>query len=66
MTNGCIGAIDGIVVAVKCCSMMDSDNNPSSYYSAYYCCHGSSPICDTIHCMVLQNEFGRPAHNVEQ
>ena len=28
--------------------------------------HGSSQICNAILCMILQNGFGRPAHNIEQ
>ena len=46
--SGCIGAIDGLLVAVKCPSMKDISNNPSSYYSGHYCCHGLSvqAICD--------------------
>ena len=38
--SGCIGAIDGLLVVVKCPSMKESDNNPSSYNSGHYCCHG--------------------------
>ena len=37
---GCVGAIDGLLVVIKCPSMKDSENNPSSYYSGHYCCHG--------------------------
>jgi hypothetical protein len=46
--SGCIGAIDGLIVVVKCPSMKDSSNNPSSYYSGHYCCHGFNvqAICD--------------------
>ena len=36
----CVGAIDGLLVVIKCPSMKASDNNPSSYYSGHYCCHG--------------------------
>ena len=28
--------------------------------------HGSSQICDAILCMILQNGFGRPSHNIER
>ena len=28
--------------------------------------HGSSQICDAILCMELQNELGRPGHNIER
>ena len=38
--SGCVGAIDGLLVVVKCSSRKDSGNNPSSYYSGHYCCHG--------------------------
>ena len=46
--SGCIGAIDSLLVVVKCPSMLDSSNNPSSYYSGHYCCHGLNvqAICD--------------------
>ena len=33
---GCVGAIDGLLVVIKCPSMKDSENNPSSYYSGHY------------------------------
>ena len=48
MISGCIGAIDGLLVVVKCPSMKDSSNNPSSYYSGHYCCHwlNVQAICD--------------------
>ena len=46
--SGCIDAFDGFLVVVKCPSMKDSDNNPSSYYSGHYCSHGLNVqvICD--------------------
>ena len=46
--SGCIGTIDGLLVVVKCPSMKDSSNNPSSYYSGHYYCHGLNvqAICD--------------------
>ena len=47
--TGCVGAIDGFLVIIKCPSMKGaSDNNPSSYYSDHYCCHGLNvqAICD--------------------
>ena len=46
--SGCVGAMDGLLVVVKCPSMKDSNNNPSSYYSGHYCCHGLDiqAICD--------------------
>ena len=28
--------------------------------------HGSSQICNAILHMILQNEFGRPSHNIER
>ena len=47
--TGCVGAIDGLLVVIKCPSMKASDNNPSSYYSGHYCCHGLNvqAICDS-------------------
>ena len=46
--SGCVGAIDGLLFVIKCPSMKDSNNNPSSYYSGHYCCHGLNiqAICD--------------------
>ena len=46
--SGCIGAIAGLLAVVKCPSMKDSDNIPSSYYSGHYCCHrlNVQAICD--------------------
>ena len=46
--SGCVGAIDGLLVLVKCPSRKYSGNYPSSYYSGYYCCHGLNvqAICD--------------------
>ena len=38
--SGCVGAIDGLLVVIKCQPMKDSNNNPSSFYSGHYCCHG--------------------------
>ena len=37
--SGCVGAIDSLLVVIKCPSIKDSNNNPSSYYSGHYCCH---------------------------
>jgi hypothetical protein len=47
--TGCVGAIDGLLVVIKCPFMKTSDNNPSSYYSGHYCCHGLNvqAICDS-------------------
>ena len=46
--SGCVGAIDGLLVVIKCPSRKDSGNNPSSYFSGHYCCHGLNvqAICD--------------------
>ena len=33
--NSCVGAIDGLFVAIKCASLKDSENTPSSYYSGH-------------------------------
>ena len=40
MIAGCVGAIHGLLVVIKCPSMKVSGNNPSSYYSGHYCYHG--------------------------
>ena len=47
--NGCVGVIDGLLVLIKLPFMKASDNNPSSYNSGHYCCHGLNvqPICDS-------------------
>ena len=55
--TGCVGAIDDSLVEIKCPSMKASDNNPSSYYSGHYCCHGLNvqAICDSsCHFTILQ------------
>ena len=55
--TACVGAIDGLLVVIKCPSMKASDNNPSSYYSGHYCCHGLNvqAICDSsCHFTILQ------------
>ena len=46
--SGCVGAIDGLLVVIKCPSMKDSNNYPSSYYSGHYSWHGLNiqAICD--------------------
>ena len=53
--TGCVGAIDGLLVVIKCPSMKASDNNPSSYYSGHYCCHGLNvqAICDSSCCFTF-------------
>ena len=50
--TGCVGAMDGLLVVIKCPSTKASDNNPSSYYSGHYCCHGLNvqAICDSSCC----------------
>ena len=50
--SGCIGAFDSLLVVVKSPSIKDSGNNPSSYYSEHYCCHGLNvqAICDASCC----------------
>ena len=46
--TGCVGAINGVLVVIKCPSMKASDNNPSSFNSGHYCCHGLNvqAFCD--------------------
>jgi DDE superfamily endonuclease len=54
--TGCVGAIDGLLVVIKCLSMKGaSDNNPTSYYSGHYCCHGLNvqAICDSSCCFIF-------------
>ena len=52
VVRGCIGAIDGFLVVVKCPSMKDSESNHSSYYSGRYYCHGLNvqAICNASCC----------------
>ena len=38
--TGCVGAIDGLLVVIKCSSMKAIHNNLSSSFSGHYCCHG--------------------------
>ena len=53
--NGCIGPIDGLLVVIKCPSMKDSENNPSSYYSGHYCYNGLNiqAVCDASCCFLF-------------
>ena len=38
--NGYVGAIDGLLLVIKCSFMNNSENKPSWHYSGHYCCHG--------------------------
>ena len=55
MIAGCVGAINGLLVGIKCTSMKASGNNPSSYYSGHYCYHGLNvqAISDVSHCFTF-------------
>ena len=55
MIPGCVGAIDGILVVIKCPFMKAIDNNPLFYYNDHYCCHGLNvqSICDSSCCFTF-------------
>ena len=65
--SGCVGAMDGLLVVIKCPSMKDSNNNPSSYYSGHYCCHGLNiqTICDDS-CQIIFLAVAAPGKSSDQ
>ena len=65
--SGCVGAIDGLLVVIKCPSMKDSNNNPSSYYSGQYCCHALNiqAICDAS-CQFIFFAVAAPGKSSDQ
>ena len=64
--SGCVGAIDGSLVVVKCSSRKDSGNNPSSYNSGQYCCHGlnAQAICDASCCFTFLQLLLQESHQI--
>jgi hypothetical protein len=65
--SGCPGAIDGLLAVVKCPSMKDRDNNPCSYYSGHYCCHGLNiqAICDVPCCITFLQLLLQESHQIK-
>ena len=65
--RGCVGAMDGLLVVIKYPSMKDSNNNPSSYYSGHYCCHGLNiqAICDAS-CQFIFFAVAAPGKSSDQ
>jgi hypothetical protein len=47
--RGCVGAMDGLLVRIKCPTMKESNGNPRAYHSGHYNADGLNvqAICDS-------------------
>ena len=65
--SGCVGAMDGLLVVIKCPLLKDCNNYPSSYYSGHCCCHGLNirAICD-VFCQFIFLAVAAPGKSSDQ